>query len=212
MLPVSRLSCPPSPPPKSAVWSESDMAASSSAARPSLEEACNILLQNEDAAFTAATEMLFKIVQNIVTHPSEDKYRALKRSNPTFAAKVCSAKGGVRFLKATGFIEQGTGDDATFALPADVDPELLGQAKAALKAVVRHRTQQMSRANEAERMRENAEAAQKLADLRRGSARHSSDRSASPWYRSHRVRGWRGAHRRWWGGSRTPSRAGRRTR
>lgn len=42
-------------------------------ARPSIQEAIAILLQNEPAPFRLATETLFKIVQNLLTQPDEPK-------------------------------------------------------------------------------------------------------------------------------------------
>ena len=36
--------------------------------------------------------------------------RTLRRSNPAFAAKIGKAKGGVSFLTAVGFVEDGAGD------------------------------------------------------------------------------------------------------
>ena len=133
-----------------------------------------MLLQNEDAVFQAATETLFKLLQNVIAHPTEPKYRTLRRANASFASNVGSAKGGIQLLKAAGFVEQSEGDDAALVLPEGAGTELPTQAKAALKAVVKHRMQQKVREGEAKRAAENAEAAQKLADLKAVSEKNLS--------------------------------------
>lgn len=146
---------------------------------PTIEEACQLLLQNEsDATFQAATETLFKIMQNIVTHPDEPKYRTLKRSTATFTNNLGCAKGAVRLLKAAGFEEQGSDDAAALVLPASASTDLLTQTKAALKAVVKHRMQQQIAKRDAERAAENAVAAQKLRDLKAVSEKNTAKQTA----------------------------------
>ena len=125
---------------------------------PTLDEACAILLQNEDPiVFQQATECLFKALQNVLQHPEEAKYRSLRRSSKGFAEKLRPAKGAVRFLRACGFIERGENDEAAFVLPDEADTEHLVNAKAALKAVVKQHMAVTQRALEAARQRENQE-------------------------------------------------------
>ena len=90
-------------------------------------------------------------------------------------ATESGAKGGVRFLRAVGFVEEGAGDEAAFVLPAAVGAEQLAAGKAALKAAVK----QFSHVQEALRTAENEAAAQKLRDLRDLSKQNNSKRDAA---------------------------------
>ena len=142
---------------------------------PTLDEACALLLKNEPAPFREATETLFTILKNITAKPDEAAFRRLKRANAALSAKVFGAKGGVRFLRAVGFVEEGAGDEAAFVLPAAVGAEQLAAGKAALKAAVK----QFSHVQEALRTAENEAAAQKLRDLRDLSKQNNSKRDAA---------------------------------
>ena len=142
---------------------------------PTLDEACALLLKNEPAPFREATETLFTILNNITAKPDEAVFRRLKRANAALSAKVFGAKGGVRFLRAVGFVEEGAGDEAAFVLPAAVGAEQLAAGKAALKAAVKQHAAQQ----EAKRSQENAAAAQKLRDLRDLSKQNNSKRDAA---------------------------------
>ena len=146
---------------------------------PTLEEACGLLLLNEDApVFTAAAETLFKILQNIVTHPGEAKYRSLSRSSKVFTEKLASAKGAVRFLKAVGFEEEGgSGADGSLVLKAE-NAEQIAAGKVALKATLAKHTEMTVRRADELRRKENEASAQKLADLRAVSKRNSAKRDA----------------------------------
>lgn len=143
--------------------------------RPSVEEAISILVKNPHAVFQNATETLFQIVKNLTSHPDEPMYRALKRSSNAFSSKLAPAVGAVRFLRAVGFVEQGSSDaaDGVFTIEKP-DTTLLAAGKAALKeAVKEHR-----RLEEAARTVENAAAAQKLAELRELSKQNSAKQTA----------------------------------
>ena len=142
---------------------------------PTLDEACALLLKNEPAPFREATETLFTILNNITAKPDEAVFRRLKRANAALSAKVFGAKGGVRFLRAVGFVEEGAGDEAAFVLPAAVGAEQIAAGKAALKAAVK----QFSHVQEALRTAENEAAAQKLRDLRDLSKQNNSKRDAA---------------------------------
>ena len=144
-------------------------------AQPTVEEAVSILLTNNHGTFSAATETLFEVVKNLLAHPDDPKFRSLKRSSNAFSMKLAPAKGAVRFLRAVGFVEQGSSsaDDALFTV-AKVDAELLTAAKAALKGAVK----EYRRMEEAARVAENAAAAQRLADLRELSKQNSAKRDA----------------------------------
>ena len=149
--------------------------AAASSTVPTLDEGVALLLKNEPAPFREATETLFTILKNITAKPDEAAFRRLKRANAALSAKVFGAKGGVRFLRAVGFVEEGAGDEAAFVLPEAVGAEQLAAGKAALKAAVK----QFSHVQEALRTAENEAAAQKLRDLRDLSKQNNSKRDAA---------------------------------
>ncbi|KAL1510904.1 hypothetical protein AB1Y20_005735 [Prymnesium parvum] len=140
---------------------------------PSLEEATAILLKNEEpAGFRMTTETLFKIVQNVLQHPGDEAFRRLKRSSKTFETKIAPAKGGVRFLRAVGFCEEGEGEEASLVLRAPEEARLL-EAKAALKECVK----QYALLQEERRRIENERAAEKLRLLREVSRNNSKQQN-----------------------------------
>ena len=115
-----------------------------------LQEAGELLLRNEDPeVFRLATETLFKVLQNLVAHPDEPKYRSLPRSSAAFADKLAKAKGAVRFLKAVGFVEEGgSGAGGSLALSSGAESaDQIAAGKACLKAVLKAHTEQEVLAN-----------------------------------------------------------------
>lgn len=144
-------------------------------ARPTVEEATGILMKNPHAVFQNATETLFQVVKNLTSHPDEPKYRTLKRSSNAFSSKLAPAVGAVRFLRAIGFVEQGSSDaaDGVFTMEKP-DAALLAAGKAALKAAV----PEYRRLEEAARTAENAAAAKRLAELRELSKQNYAKRDA----------------------------------
>lgn len=139
---------------------------------PTITEAIALLHLNDGLEFIAATELLFKILQNILKEPEEPKYRTLKRSGTSFQKAVGSAKGGVRFLKACGFVEAGEGNEAILTLPSGASTALLEEGKLALKAAVKQNSAQ----RDEERRRENEASAEKLALLKRVSKKNNEKR------------------------------------
>jgi len=148
---------------------------------PTFDEACGLLLLNDAITFKDATETLFKILQNVVLHPGEGKFRTLQRSSAGFASKLAGAKGAVRFLKACGFEEQGgSGDAGSLVLPpGSQNDQQIAAGKAALKALVGRHTEQIVRVADEERRKANEAAAQKLVDLRELSKRNTATRDAA---------------------------------
>uniref|UniRef100_A0A914WEH1 PUB domain-containing protein n=1 Tax=Plectus sambesii TaxID=2011161 RepID=A0A914WEH1_9BILA len=63
-----------------------------------------------------ALETIGRYVDNLITNPEEEKFRRIRLSNKVFQERVISARGGVEFLKAIGFLE-------TMMAPADGQPE-----------------------------------------------------------------------------------------
>ena len=68
--------------------------------------------------FPIAVDTFCKIVNNIISHPTEPKYRRIRLANPTFQEKLWSSIGGPELLQAVGFkvvddgqyVEMGQGD------------------------------------------------------------------------------------------------------
>lgn len=81
-------------------------------------------------------ETLAKYIENIVTHPEDEKYRKIRLSNRIFGERVRPVEGGYEFLIGAGFVERVIDDD-TFLVHADdnVDalPELLDGLRTAEK-------------------------------------------------------------------------------
>ena len=155
------------------------MKASGRAIRPTVEEAVGLLLQNDGQTFRLATELLFKIVTNVLREPGNPAYRTLNRGGEAFSGKVAAAKGGIRFVRALGFVETPSAAPSsshngasTFCLPEGADLEALERGKAALKEAVR----EYARRVEAMRSADDAAAAAKLSDLRALSKRNSAQR------------------------------------
>eukprot|EP00953_Heterococcus_sp_UTEX-ZZ885_P017312 9690-Heterococcus_DN1.PRE.1 len=61
------------------------------------------VLQQPPAAAQNLLNTLLKIVDNIIQHPLEEKYRSIKRSNKSFAARVGSVPGSAACMTSLGF-------------------------------------------------------------------------------------------------------------
>lgn len=86
---------------------------SSSSASPLLQAVAELEHSLPPADFTAAARVLFECAQNILVHPSDAKYRRLRKSNPAFNARL--GRHGApadAALRAMGFVEEsrGTGE------------------------------------------------------------------------------------------------------
>jgi UBX domain-containing protein 6 len=85
----------------------------------SLTGAAALLASNEDGGERAA-RVLAKALGNVLSDPTEPKYRKLKLGNPAVAAAVVHAAGGVELMQEAGFI-------VTFDAPGGFDtPEEAG--------------------------------------------------------------------------------------
>lgn len=67
-----------------------------------------------------------QILNNIIEHPDEAKFRTVKLSNKAIAARVVSVRGGLDFLCACGFtrITTPTRESAIALLDPSIDAEL----------------------------------------------------------------------------------------
>jgi hypothetical protein len=103
-----------------------------SAAMTRLQNAINTLKkQASPAETTAAIRTLFTILRNVIDHPSEDKYRRLRKGNPNIQNKVAKYEGAVEILQAVGFAD-GEGGNDCFVLKRS-DPGLLWLACSVLQ-------------------------------------------------------------------------------
>lgn len=166
------------------------MAAPTSAS--TIEEALALLRSNPPADFFRCAETLFAVLKRAApSRPAapdggaavpaapalgESKHRQLNRQSQTFGASIGAVKGGVRFLRAAGFIDHA--DGAHLVLPDGADAALVARAKAALKASVAEATAAAVRASDTQRASENAIAAERLVELKRVQRAHQQTRTA----------------------------------
>jgi hypothetical protein len=91
-------------------------AASPSGDRLSVAEALRQLRHSNSAeAYAAGVRTLDKVLGNIVRHPMEERYRAIKAGNPAFRSRLGGLDGAGALLRACGFdlAEAGAGGDGT---------------------------------------------------------------------------------------------------
>ena len=79
-------------------------------------EQCLALLElNLLHEYGACVETVTKMLTNIITNPAEPKFRKIRSSNPSFAAKVYSCKGAPELFKLAGFVD--TVEEGFLVLP-----------------------------------------------------------------------------------------------
>ena len=91
----------------------------------SLDAALHELLRNDKEHSTLALSTVQKIVNNILSHQDEPKYRRLRAENKAIKEKVLGAVGGGALLKALGFTAQGD----ELVLPMESSPVKLLQVR-----------------------------------------------------------------------------------
>ncbi|XP_034935210.1 peptide-N(4)-(N-acetyl-beta-glucosaminyl)asparagine amidase [Chelonus insularis] len=89
----------------------------------------NMLKENTSHIFQTAIQTLYKICDNIVKFPSDEKYRKLRIANPVISEKLLPAIGATEFLFELGFVE----DDEFFLLPSNFSRIKLENALKLLK-------------------------------------------------------------------------------
>jgi len=81
-------------------------------------------------------ETLCKYVDNIVTQPSEEKFRRIRQSNRAYVERVAPIEGAGEFLSAAGFetavLPHGEGTETFWVFPSDGDLERLQMLRDAL--------------------------------------------------------------------------------
>jgi PUB domain/Ubiquitin family len=105
-----------------------------------LQSALTVLeTANSPAVYQAALSTLEKILSNIIEHPLEEKYRALKVQNPAFQRRLGGLPGGNAAILACGFtVEKVDGEDK-YCMEATADkwPALLATKAKVAQAVMR---------------------------------------------------------------------------
>jgi hypothetical protein len=88
--------------------------------------------------YEMAVTTLGKILSNIVNNPMEDKYRRVKKQNPSFQRRLGGRSGGDAALKACGFSMTVENGEEVYIMQADADawPKLTA-AKTTVEAAVR---------------------------------------------------------------------------
>lgn len=164
------------------------MAGTSSA--PSIADALALLQTNPPADMLRCAETLFAILKRAAPKGAagangaaptatlgDPKHRRINRQSHVFQASIGTVKGGVRFLRAAGFVD--APDGVHLVLPDGADVGLVLRAKAELKACVADATAKAMRASDEARARENAAAAERLAELKRVQKAHQQSRTAA---------------------------------
>ncbi|CAM9525294.1 unnamed protein product [Scytosiphon promiscuus] len=76
---------------------------------------------------------LTKVIDNIVAHPTEDKYRKIKRANAGFSRKVGAVPGGEACMRALGFVEHGDAKESWLLEPSAEAWNVLNAGKAEIQ-------------------------------------------------------------------------------
>lgn len=82
-----------------------------------LEKSCqNIMNSNFDCDTKTCFITLMKILDNIIQHPTNPKFRSINVTNPAFHKKVGSVEGSIQFLLSCGFIYDTSNDMNTIMM------------------------------------------------------------------------------------------------
>ena len=75
------------------------------------------------ASYSAALSLLYKYCANILSNPSEDKFRVIQKSNARFQNAIGQHAAARQVLRAVGFVEisAGAAQEASFTLPASAE-------------------------------------------------------------------------------------------
>lgn len=66
----------------------------------------NLKSKNEAGTYSTALTTLGKVVSNIISNPTEEKYRKVKQSNAAFGRRLGNVQGGRDAILAVGFISE----------------------------------------------------------------------------------------------------------
>lgn len=70
--------------------------------------------QHSEAEASSALSIIHKLLENMVTHPEERKFRSINKANKVLAAKVFSLSSAEELLRAAGFQAQEGADTLTY--------------------------------------------------------------------------------------------------
>ena len=87
-----------------------------------------IMSHADRAAATKAVKMVQTLLANILQHPSEDKYRAVRLCNKAIQRRLCGVPGAIDLLAAAGFVLD-RGEAQSASDPRLFFPELASRAK-----------------------------------------------------------------------------------
>mmetsp|Transcript_14181 Transcript_14181/g.28542 ORF Transcript_14181/g.28542 Transcript_14181/m.28542 type:complete len:276 (-) Transcript_14181:58-885(-) len=90
------------------------------------EDCISQLEQNGNNDYTECTKTITKMLSNVLTNPTEPKFRKIRSANPNFAAKVYSCSGAPAVFKLCGFKD--TIEEGFLVLPEAADLSLLQEA------------------------------------------------------------------------------------
>mmetsp|Transcript_9392 Transcript_9392/g.13978 ORF Transcript_9392/g.13978 Transcript_9392/m.13978 type:complete len:431 (+) Transcript_9392:67-1359(+) len=98
---------------------------------------------NSNDVYRTALTTADKLLKNIVTHPMEEKYRTIKKSNPAFNKRLGGVTGGEALLLASGFtIETTEGNEVYVLRPsAQAWPRLVAAGEEVTRKVAEINTQ-----------------------------------------------------------------------
>jgi hypothetical protein len=71
------------------------------------------LEENPEDVYLETTSVLLKVVDNVISNPSNPKYRSIKLGNPTVSSKLLPVVGAMECLFEMGFQEVSTHRDKT---------------------------------------------------------------------------------------------------
>ncbi|CAL5406231.1 unnamed protein product [Camellia sinensis] len=102
------------------------------------------MLQSEVNPSEAATvlQTLFKIIRNVIEHPSEMKFKRIRKANPVIQRNVANYNAAMEILFLIGFnedvVSDGLGKAETYIVLKRNDPGLLWLAKSSLETCIVH--------------------------------------------------------------------------
>jgi hypothetical protein len=101
---------------------------------------------NPPSVYQMALVTLDKILNNIVSHPMEEKYRQVKRQNPAFSKRLGGLVGGHDCMLAVGFHVERDGSNEIYQLPASANHWFkIVQAKAQVETAAELAKEQQQR-------------------------------------------------------------------
>eukprot|EP00934_Nitzschia_sp_Nitz4_P008736 Nitzschia sp. Nitz4//scaffold88_size82704//62508//64147//NITZ4_005303-RA/size82704-augustus-gene-0.85-mRNA-1//-1//CDS//3329559527//8726//frame0 len=87
-----------------------------------LQEAIRILrTSNTPQVYSTAISTLAKVLNNITSHPMEEKYRKVKVQNAAFRSRLGGVRGGEDAMKAVGFVIEQQDGESVYQLHASAD-------------------------------------------------------------------------------------------